>query len=248
MSQDTTTVNDLIVNAYYWLGEISPDTIPEPAEVNRGLYLLNQLIDYFSGLGVYIGIVKQFNVTLTPNKAIYTVSDQVGADFNFNRIVELDFVNIILSNGGNWAVRIIDRAMLLNHYTYTKFNQLPSSVYLDKFARESKLTFYPAPDLAYITQIRAKVMLNRLALFEVITEVPPHYYYFMQLALAKRLSFYYPGRWDADKEAELSLVRKELKAASVVNLTTKPSSILSQPYGTYGAYGIYPWGPFVGGF
>lgn len=247
MSQDTTTVNEIIVNAYYWLGEISPDVIPKDAEIQRGLYLLNQMIDWFSGLGVYIGVVQQFDVNLVPGQAIYTVSDQLPADFTFNRIVSLEYVNIILSSGGNCPVRIIERSMILNHYTYSNFNALPQSVYLDKFSRESKLTFYPSPDLAYVTQIRAKVMLNRLALFEVITEVPPHYYYFMQMALAKRLSFYYPGRWDADKEQELKDAKKELKAASPLNITTKPSNILSRPYGAYSGGGIYPWWPFIGG-
>lgn len=241
MAQDPVTVNDIIVNAYYFLGEITPDTIPNDAEIERGRYLLNQMLDYFSGLGVYIANVKQFNVTLTPNKAIYTVSDEIPADFNFNSIVELDFVNILLTNGGSWPVRVIDRGNILSHYNYSQFQALPNVVYLDKFPRYSQLTFYPTPDLAYITEIRSKVMYDSLQLFEVITQLPRHYFWFMQISLAKKLSFYYPGRWDPDKEQELKDAKKELKAATTKNILTKPSNILSRPYGSVGGYGPYPW-------
>lgn len=240
MTQDTRTTNDIINNAFYYLGEITPDVIPSASLVSRGLFLLNNMLDSFSRLGVYIPLIKLINVTLVPGQATYVISNIVPADFNFDRIVELDFVNISIENI-SYPVRVVDRAVLLNNVRYTLIQQRPGSVYIDKLELQTNITFYPVPDLAYETEIRAKFMLDRLSLFQIINELPPYYYDFLITALARKLHNYYPSTaWTPEKEMEYKEMVEEIRAAAEINLLINPDNILMNPfqYGYYTRYGV----------
>lgn len=240
MTQDTRTTNDIINNAFYFLGEVTPDVIPSASLVARGLFLLNNILDSFSRLGVYIPLIKEINVQLNPGQATYVISNIVPADFNFNRIVELDFVILTLENI-NFPVRIVDRAVVLNGIRYPTILQRPGEVYIDRQELQTNIVFYPAPDLAYQCSIRAKFMLNRLSLFQVITEVPPYYYDFLITALARKLYDYYPStQWTPKKEEDYQMMLKDIKAAPEINLLIQPDALLMFPYryGYYTRFGV----------
>ncbi len=242
MAQDSRTVNDIINNALYLINAISPDRIPPEPMVTRALYLLNDLLDSFSSLGVFIPFIKMIDVTLTPNQGTYSISNIVPADFNFNRIVELDFVSFNIDSM-IYPVEVVDRAVILNNIRFPQGATRPGAVYMDKQDTKTELTFYPVPNLAYNCQIRAKFMFDRLSLFQVISEVPPHYYRFLRYALGRELSSYYPSSsWDDKKEKEYETMLKNVKAAVEINLIIKPDGILMQPYrnGYYILYGVAP--------
>lgn len=240
MAQDSRTVNDIINNAFYTLGEITPDVIPSASDVSTGLYILNDMLDSFSALGVNIPFIKTIDVVLVPDQATYVISNIVPADFNFNRIVELDFVSLFIQQI-EFPVRIVDRAVILNNVRYPQISQRPGSVYMDKLDLQTNLTFYPAPNLAYQCQIRGKFMFDRLSMFQVITEVPPHFYKFLRYALARELSSYYPSNsWNDTKESEYQMMLKNVKSAVEVNLLINPDNLLMNPfrYGYYTKYGV----------
>ena len=242
MAQDSRTVNDIINNALYLINAISPDRItPEPM-LSRGLYLLNDLLDSFSSLGVYIPFIKTIDVTLIPNQGTYSISNIVPADFTFNRIVELDFVSFNIDSM-IYPVDIVDRAVILNNVRYPQGATRPGCVYMDKQDTKTELTFYPVPNQAYNCQIRAKFMFDRLSKFQIITEVPPHYYRFLRYALGRELDSYYPSSsWTDKKENEYQVMLKNVKAATEINLLIKPDGILMAPYrnGYYILYGLAP--------
>lgn len=240
MAQDTRTTNDIINNAFYFLGEVTPDVIPSASLVARGLFLLNNMLDAFSRLGVYIPLIKEIDVQLNPGQGTYVVSNIVPADFNFNRIVELDFVVITLQNI-QFPVRIIDRATHFNNIRYPQILQRPGQVFLDRLELQTNLTFYPSPDLAYATMIRAKFMLDRLSLFQVINELPPYYYDFLITALARKLSNYYPSsRWKEQQESDYQMMLQDIKAGAEINLLINPDELLMLPYryGYYTRFGV----------
>ena len=240
MAQDSRTVNDIINNAFYLLGEVTPDTIPSASMVDRGLFLLNDMLDSFSGEGVFIPTIKEVSVTLTPNQATYTVSNIVPADFNLNRIVELDFV-IIRQENIDYPIRIVDRAVVLNVIRYPTLVGLPDKVFLDRLELQSNLTFYPTPSLAFNVKMRAKFMLDRLSMFQVINEVPPYYYKFLRYGLARELSSYYPSsQWKEVQENEYQMMLQRIKGSAEVNLLIDPDYILLSPFrhGYYDKFGI----------
>jgi len=242
MAQDSRTVNDILTNALYLINAISPDRIPPEPMISRALYLLNDLLDSFSSLGVFIPFIKTIDVTLVPNQGTYSISNIVPADFNFNRIVELDFINFNIDSM-IYPVDIVDRAVILNNVRYPQGATRPGAVYMDKQDTLTQLIFYPVPDQAYACQIRAKFMFDRLSLFQVITEVPPHYYRFLRYAVGRELDSYYPSSsWNEKLENEYQMLLKNVKAAVEINLLLKPDGILMQPYRNayYILYGLAP--------
>jgi hypothetical protein len=155
-------------------------------------------------------------------------------------MVELDFVVITYQNI-NFPVRIVDRAVVLNNIRYPQIVQRPGEIFMDRLELQSNLTFYPSPDLAYHASIRAKFMLDSLALYETITNVPPYYFDFLITALARKLSSYYPSsRWKEQQEADYQMTLKEMKAAPEVNLLIDPDELLMYPYryGYYTRFGV----------
>ncbi len=201
------------------------------------------MLDSFSSLGVYIPFIKTIDVTLVPNQGTYSISNIVPADFNFNRIVELDFVNISIQ-GVSYPVNVVDRAVILNQVRFTQGQTRPGAVYMDNLDLQTNLTFYPNPDLEYQCQIRAKFMFDRLSLFQIITEVPPKYYKFLRYALGRELRSYYPsGSWDQIKEDEYQMMLKEIKASPEINMLINPDGLLMTPYqyvynSIYGVLGV----------
>lgn len=247
MPQDTRTVNDIIINAFYLLGEVTPDTVPTSSMLDRGLFLLNDMLDSFSGDGVFIPTIKELDVTLTPNQATYSFSNIIPADFNSNRIVELDFVNLTQEGSIVYPVRIVDRAVILNCIRYPQATSIPDKVYLDRLELQSNLTFYPTPALAFQTKIRAKFMLDRLSLFEVITQVPPYYYKFLRYGLARELSAYYPSSsWKTStfafsvQEEEFQTMYQRMKNSAEINILIDTDNILLSPFrnGYYNKLGV----------
>jgi hypothetical protein len=241
MAQDSRSVNDIINNAFYLIGEITPDIIPPASLIDRGLFLLNDMLDSFSALGVFIPVIKEITVTLTASQATYSISNIVPADFNFNRLVELDFV-IIRQDNTDYPVRVVDRATILNGIRYPRAFTRPCYVYMDKLELQTNLTFYPVPSLAFVVNIRGKFMLDRLSMFQVITEVPPHYFKFLRYALARELTSYYPSsNWKQTQEDEYQMMLKRIKAATPVNLLISPDPILMFPWqGNYSTQ--FPFG------
>lgn len=246
MAQDSRSVNDIINNAFYLIGEVTPDTIPTASMMDRGLFLLNDMLDSFSGEGIFIPCIKEVIVTLTPSQATYVVSNIVPADFNLNRIVELDFVTLTQQTI-DYPVRVVDRAVVLNSIRYPTLTGIPDKIYLDRLELQSNITFYPAPELAFTCKIRAKFMLDRLSPFQVITEVPPYYYKFLRYGLARELSAYYPSAsWKTSsfafsvQEEEYQTMLQRLKGSQEVNLLIDPDNILMSPFrhGYYDKFGI----------
>jgi hypothetical protein len=238
MAQDIRTTNDIINNAFYLIGEITPDVIPPAPMIARGLFLLNDLLDSFSGEGVYIPTIKEITVTLIPGQATYIVSNIVPADFNFNRLVELDFVTIQVQTI-DYPVQVVDRAVILNNVRYPSLQAQPSKVYIDRLDLQTNLTFYPTPNLAYTTKIRAKFMLNSLALFQVINEMPRYSYRFLRYALGRELSSYYPSStWTQKQEDDYLKMYQVIKGSAEINILIDPDPILMQSY-RYGYYDLF---------
>lgn len=243
MAQDSRSVNDIINNAFYLLGEVTPDVIPSASMVKTGLYILNDMLDSFSSLGVYIPFIKTINVTLVPNQGTYIISNIVPADFNYNRIIELDFVTVSVQQV-SYPVNVVDRAIILNQVRFSQGQTRPGAVYMDKQDLQTNLTFYPKPDQAYECEIRAKFMFDRLSEFQVITEVPPHFYKFLRYSLARELRAYYPSAsWNDITESEYQMMLKNVKAAPEINILINPDGLLMTPYqytynSIYGVLGV----------
>ncbi len=243
MPQVPRTANDIILRAFYLIGEVSPNEVPTAAQAAEGLYSFNDLLDSFSAVGVMIPFIKKLNFTMTVGKDEYTISNIAGqnADIDFERIVELDYVNIIRENI-SYPCRVIKRSELLNNTRLVNLKTRPGFVILIRSDLDSTLKFYPVPAFPYEVNVRAKFMLDHVELFDRLDEVPPYYYRFMRYALARELLNIYPSaNWSPQAEKDYEIMLKNVTAAADIDMAIFPDNILMSPFGdiAFDSFGIF---------
>lgn len=233
MPQTSRTTNDIIVKAFYLIGEFSPDELPSDSQITEGLYYLNDLFDHFASLGIFIPFIKELTFNLQSGKDEYTISNIIPADVDFERIVELDYVNIIRERI-SYPVRVIKRSDIFNNTRLVDIKTRPGYVIFIRDDLFTKLKFYPVPEFPYECHVRAKFMLDHLELFDNLDEVPPYYFRFLRYALARELKDVYPsGNWSAQAENEYQVMLKNVTAATDIDMAIWPDNILMGSFGEF---------------
>lgn len=226
MAQLTPTANELIINSLYLLGELGVGETPDAFMLSTGLELLNEIINGFTADSIYIPYVTSLNFTMVPGQASYTISTQPGADITSDRVVEIDYANYLVQNV-SYPIKVISKAVYYNNHRLEDFQSRPSTVFLDKQAPQSTITFYPVPDMTYPCTIQVKSMLDEITEHQVLDQLPPYVVSFLKYALAKRFLAYYPSQnWPASTEEIYQEMYANLKNANEVDLTIQPSGIL----------------------
>mgnify|MGYP001619833340 CR=1 FL=1 len=233
MAQVTKTVNQLIINSLYFLGELGVGETPDAFMLSTGVELINELLDKFAADSIYIPFLTEISFTMVPEQAAYSISDMVVADVTANRIVDLSFANYTVPSAGQgiiYPLQIINKAQYYGVTRLTPLNTRPGFIFLDKQATESFVTLYPAPDQAYPCLLGCKVMIDALAMNQTLGELPPFYYGFLKYCLARKFLSYYPsGNWPDTAEQEYQDYFATIKNANETDLTVRPSAILSRP-------------------
>ncbi len=241
MPQPDRTANDIIIRSYYLMGELSPDELPDAAQIAEGLYYLNDLLDFFSSAGIFIPFITELNFNLVANQDKYIFSNNVPADVVADQIVEIDYCNVLRDNI-SYPVRVISRSELFNSTRLVNIKTRPGLVILNRQELFSEIQFYPTPTFNYECNLRVKSYLDSLELQDVINEVPRYFYRFLRYALARELTAVYPsGNWTPKMEKEYEFMYQQLTAASDLDMTIYPDNILMDPFGelTYEAFGIF---------
>lgn len=233
MAQVIRTVNELIINSLYLLGELGVGETPDAFMLSSGLDLINELLDKFGADSIYVPFLTTIAFDMVVGQREYSISNMVPADIDANRVVDLSFANYTVPSAGqgiNYPLQIINKAQYYGVTTLTPLNTRPGFIFLDKQALESNVTLYPAPDQPYPCQLRVKCMLNSVAANEDLSEVPPFYYGFLKYALGRKFLAYYPsGNWPETNEQEYTDYFNIIKNANETDLTVRPSAILSRP-------------------
>jgi len=233
MAQVTYSVNQLIINSLYLLGELG---VGEPADafmLSSGLELINELINKFSADSIYIPFLSTLDFTMVQGQATYTIGNDPGNDIVADRVVDLSFANYTVPSSGQgiiYPLQIITKSQYYGVVRLTPLNTRPGFIFLNKEDTRSEVTLYPAPDQPYPCQIRVKKMVDELTEHELLTELPPFYYGFMKYALAQKFLSYYPsGNWPATAQAEYDDYYSILKNSNETDLTIRPSAIITRP-------------------
>jgi len=237
MPQVTKTVNDLIINSLYLLGELGVGEAPDSFMLSSGLELVNELLDKFASDSIYIPYLTELSFNMVAQQATYIISDIITAnptpDVKADRIVDLSFANYYVPSDGQNIVYPLDIINKAQYFGVTRLPILytrPAFVYLDKQALYSSVTFYPAPDQPYPCLLGVKSMLDSLIANQSLSELPPFYYGFLKYCLARKFRSYYPsGNWNETAEEEYQDYFNIIKNANETDLTIRPSAVLSRP-------------------
>lgn len=228
MAQTTRTVNDLILAAFYLIGEFDEeDTIPG-TDFERAFDILNLIIDQYSSSASYIPITYELEFNLVQGQQDYIFSNVAGvtADVTSNRIASLQYCNIVQQDLW-WPVKIITRSPLYNNYYNLNQQFRPTYVLVVTDVEKTKLKFFPAPNQTYECLIQAKFYLDKFEKFQPIRNVPLSFQKFFIHALGRELLQYYPsGNWAPTAEDEYQRMLKDMLNTNDIDLSVQPSSIL----------------------
>lgn len=232
MTQVTKTVNQLIINALYLVGELGVGETPDAFMLSSGVELLNELLTKFTADSIYVPFLTELSFNLVANQATYTISNLVPADVSANRIVDLSFANYTVPSAGQgiiYPLQIINKAQYYGVTRLTPLNTRPGFIFLDKQDTKSLITLYPAPDQPYPCLLGVKSMIDSLGANDSLQELPPFYYGFLKYCLARKFLSYYPsGNWPETSEQEYQDYFNTIKNANETDVTVRPSAILSR--------------------
>jgi hypothetical protein len=228
MPQEERTVNELITMALYQANVFAVGEDIDSYAQQTGLEILNQLIDSFSAAGVYIPFSTQIDFNMVINQDIYTISDITDSDINRDRLSEITYASFLLSGQMPTPIRVIDDASYFNDLRLNSMATMPAYVFLDNNPLESRIIFYPKPDQAYPITLITKSFLNKLGLFNIITQVPISFHRFFRMHLVREFVDFYPSvKWTQKMEDDYKDARSLIIGVDV-NMTLEPSTILEK--------------------
>jgi hypothetical protein len=231
------TVNQLVLDALFLIGELSPDETPEEGHINEGIRVLNYLIDSFSLSGLFIPFFNQISFTITPSAAIYTISNLVTADITAPLIADLLTCKVQYNNV-QYPVGIIGWTEVDDVVRVTNIQARPEFVTLQNENLLSRLTFYNTPDTTYTAFIRYKPCIQNISYGQALSSFfPSGYERYLKYKLAQELGLLYPTSSNkAEIKDEIIMLEERIKASNNKNLTMIPSSILMGPYNEFNWY------------
>jgi len=233
MAQVTKTVNQLIINSLYLVGELGVGETADAFMMSTGVELLNELLTKFAADSIYIPYLTEISFNMVAQQATYSISDIVTADVRADRIVDLSFANYSVPSAGQsiiYPLQIINKAQYYGVTRLLPLNTRPGFIFLDKQALESFVTLYPAPDQPYPCLLGVKCMIDSLAENQDLSELPPFYYGFLKYCLGRKWLNYYPSaNWNEQAEQEYQDYFNTIKNANETDVTVRPTAILSRP-------------------
>jgi hypothetical protein len=233
MSQVVKTVNELITNSLYLLGELGTNETPDSFMLSTGLELINEILAMYDADSIYIPYLTTVTFNMVVAQRTYSLSDMVPADVVTNRVVDLSMANYTVPSAGQgiiYPLQIINKAQYYGVTRLTPLNTRPGFIFLDKQADESFITLYPSPDQPYPCELQVKSMINSVTANGNLGQMPPFYYGLLKFTLSRRFLAYYPsGNWPQQNEDTYQEYMNIIKNANETDLTIRPSAILSRP-------------------
>lgn len=219
---------DFIRRAYQVVSANSPTVPLHGTDQSDGLYYLNQLMNQYGGNGLMLTVPKHFEIPIVADENVITFAD-VGA---YGRLSEIISCWLELE-GTVYELIPMLASTFENSYRYGPLKGLPLYVIYTQNDASSQLQLYPSPSQGYNFNIRGKFSLQELTSSDDLSTLPAYYLRFLRLALAKEIAIgkSRQAAWTPFLENEYVAAKKEMVAASPINLTIQPT----QDVGLWGA-------------
>lgn len=229
MTQQARTLNDLITDACYQIGEFAVGENIDGFAIQKGVDLTNQWLDMLSNAGTNIPVLGNIEFNTEYNKQEYSISDIIPADVNSGRISDLVYAEYVQQGQSLvYPLDVIDKSSYYDNFRTNNLLARPNFLFLDKRVQESRIILYPIPDQVYEVTLQAKQYLNKMSLNTNITEIPPYMERFLRFAIARELLEFYPSsNWSDRAEKEYQSMKSQI-FGSDINLAVQPSLLLEQ--------------------
>jgi hypothetical protein len=180
-----TTAREIITDAIIDLGQHDPEETPQLYELNRGLRLLNAMIDEFVGDNLLIPYTTSENFACT-GATSYTMGS--GGTASSTRAETLkDSCYVKDSNNLSYPVRVIDQRTYNNIMNKTLIGR-PGVLFYDPIYPIGILYPYKVPDSGYTMYIESVKSLNGDLSLDTALTLPARYTNFLIISLRNRLA------------------------------------------------------------
>jgi len=216
------TVKAFVQDSYQLVSASSPTTPIKNGYISKGIQLLNELLQYYSAAGLLTPIAQHitFSLPIAQQEITFGAADVIPTpDVTVGRLSNLQNAWLEL-DGVTYPLIDESRNVFFASYKYDPQVGLPRFIIITNEVDITRMRFYPAASQVYTVNVYGKFQLPILGENDTMSILPQYYIRFFRFAVAKDLSFY-TGRteaWNQRLEAEYMDAKKEIEAASSVNL------------------------------
>lgn len=215
------SVNQIILDAFYFLGEWSPNRAPEGDMMTEAERWLNILLAEWRAESFMIPFLKTISFVATAGKGEYTIGPSPLFDINHPKIVDLMYAEFNLS-GVAYSLSVVQPDVFLDASRLISLQSLPGICYLLQATDHSIFTVYPQPSSNYEFKLRVKTILDDVSLNEEVVELPMEYASVLRLGLAEKIScLYETSNWTHERSMQLAQLKENIKSRSYKDLWIK---------------------------
>lgn len=215
----TQTVREFVKDAYKPISANSPTTTLYGDDQAVGIRFLNELLQYYSAAGLMLTVPQEVTFNVAPGESIITFA-QSGATINEGRLANVSDAWLVLQGVTYPLIEVSDNDFFQS-YKYNPLLGLPIYFILQPLTNSTKMILYPGPSQGYEVHVYGKFEKSQLTANDTMDGFPLYYIRFLKRALTRELADYKSRQeaWTPDMEKRYLEAKREMEAASQVNLT-----------------------------
>ncbi|MDE2439731.1 MAG: hypothetical protein KGP14_01810 [Betaproteobacteria bacterium] len=235
-----TTARDLIQASLEQLGVYSSGETVSDADIERGLWVLNGMLDAWSIESLMCFAILEQSGALVPGKTAYTIG--TGGNFNMSRpqdIIE-GYGAAYLQDalGNNFPVNVVQKDQWNGIGNRTTTSNIPDTLFYDSQMPLGIINIFPTPLLNYTLFWDSYTPLTQFANLSTVMNFPPGYQDAIQFNLTVRMKPYFNG---AQLDPDIKELARETKG-NIKRANIKPveavyaNEIVAKGAGSYNIY------------
>ena len=211
-----TTTQELIKDAYILSGVVAAEYEDlGSGKLSKGLEILNELIDYKTGVQTLNPYIVQYDLNVGPGLGINGSSEQ----YFIPNLNEPDTATFQLGQV-RFKLWPLPSKVYLGESRVNNLASLPSYVYFRRTKGGAYIFLYPFPNKVYPATVWGNFRVSSLDFFEVLEDIFEKYFIrYLRYALAKDLGEYWAISLPSNVLKKIDMMEKDLDKVSPIDLT-----------------------------
>ena len=172
-----TTAQDMIQDALEMLGVYGPGDTMSTADANRGLSVLNDMLDSWSNESLACYAWLQQNFSLVVNKSAYTIGPN--GDINSTRPLRISdaagSAYLLDTNNNKYPMDVLDQLAWNLRTTAAVNSNLPDTLFYDPQFPLGVINIWPTPNMTYTCYFYSLLQLAEFSSLTSKLSLPPGY-------------------------------------------------------------------------